>query len=87
MRNYVGLTDGVTTMATKTLYNQATAAPTEKVKAAFAWGKLATVALGLVAVFYPEAYAKIPQGFEVALGGLLASLAADIAGYMKRERV
>ena len=70
-----------------TLVRQHTAAPVSKVKAAFAWGKLATVLMGLVAVFYPEAFSRIPPGFEIPVGGLMASMAASIGGYMKREAI
>jgi len=68
------------------LVKQNTAMPTEKVKAAIITGKVVTVLFGLVAIFYPEAFDRIPAGFEMAVGGLITSVISDIVSYYKKER-
>lgn len=73
-------------MQNKTLIKQNTAMPTEKVKAAIITGKVVTVVFGLVAIFYPEAFDRIPAGFEMAVGGLITSVISDVVSYYKRER-
>jgi hypothetical protein len=74
-------------MTVTTLVNQNTAAPTEKVKAAIIAGKLVTVAFGLLAIFMPEVFERIPAGFEMAVGGLITSVITDVVAYFKREKV
>lgn len=69
-----------------TLVKQRSARPARKVAGAGAGASLATVLVGLVAVFWPEYYARIPDGFEAALGGLMATLGAIVFGYQLRER-
>ena len=74
-------------MTAKQLYAQNSAAPTEKVKAVIYTGKLVSLVFGLVAIFYPEAFERIPAGFEMVVGSLLTSVVTDLAGYFKREKV
>lgn len=74
-------------MTRTTLIEQNTAAPTEKVKAAIITGKIVTVIFGLVAIFYPEIFDRIPAGFEMAVGGLITSVIVDLVAYYKRERL
>lgn len=45
-------------------------------------GGVASVIMGLVAIFYPEAYARVPAGFE----GGIATIAGFALGYAVRER-
>lgn len=72
-------------MVNKVLVNQNTAAPTNKVRAGILAGKIVSVVFGLVAIFYPEAFDRIPAGFEMAVGGLITSVVADLAAYFRRE--
>ena len=74
-------------MTTKILVDQNTGAPTEKVRAAIITGKVVTVAFGLIAIFYPEAFERIPAGFEMAVGGLITSVLVDLAAYFKKDTV
>jgi len=74
-------------MTNHVLINQNTKTPTEKVKAAILAGKVVTVLFGVVAIVYPEIFAKIPAGFEMAVGGLITSIVVDVAAYFKKERV
>ena len=74
-------------MSSTTLVKQNTAAPTEKMKAVIYAGKFVAILFGLVAIFYPEAFDRIPAGFEMVVGSLITSVVADVAGYFKRERV
>lgn len=74
-------------MTNQTLVKQNTAMPTEKVKAAIITGKVVTVIFGLVAIFYPEVFERIPAGFEMAVGGLITSVISDLVSYYKREKV
>ena len=68
------------------LVTQNTKAPTEKVKAAIITGKLVTVAFGLLAIFSPEVFERIPAGFEMAVGGLITSVISDVVSYFKRDK-
>lgn len=68
-------------------FNQNTAAPTAKVKAGIIAGKTVAVVFGLVAIFWPDAFERIPPGFELAVGSLITSVITDIAAYMKKENV
>ncbi len=74
-------------MTNHVLINQNTKAPTEKMKIVIIVGKAVPVLFGLIAIFYPDAFARIPAGFELAIGGLITSLITDLAGYFKKERV
>lgn len=65
------------------LYDQNSAAPTRKLGAVAVGGGVASVLMGLMAIFYPEQYALVPAGFE----GGIATLAAFALGYIIRERV
>lgn len=66
-----------------TLYKQPTKNPTRKLKFAGIGGAIASVALGAVAIFFPEAYARVPPGFE----GGVATLVAFGLGYWMKERL
>ena len=74
-------------MTNQVLINQNTNMPTEKMKVVILVGKVTPILFGLTAIFYPEAFARIPAGFEMAVGGFITSLLTDIAGYFKREKV
>lgn len=58
-------------------------APSSTIKAASGWGILVALSLSVVAVFWPEYYARIPPGTE----GYLVAGAATIGGYFKKENV
>ncbi len=74
-------------MTNTTTYSQPTKTPTEKMKAVIYTGKIVSVLFGLVAVFYPEAFDRIPAGFEMVVGSLITSIIADVAGYFRKEKV
>ena len=57
--------------------------PSSTIQAAGSWGFLAAIAMGLLAVFLPEYYERIPPGFEAALAVGIGT----IAGYIKKENV
>lgn len=62
--------------------NQPNKFPTQKVTAAAVGGVIATIGMGLVAIFSPEMYARVPPGFE---GGLATGLGFLFA-YFRREK-
>lgn len=64
------------------LVKQRTASPTRKVGAAALGGAVASLSMGVLAIFAPEAYAKVPAGFE----GGIATVAAFVLGYYVRDR-
>lgn len=66
-----------------TLVNQPTRNPTRKLNAAALGGALASVGMGVIAIFYPEAYERVPPGFE----GGVATIFAFALGYMVKERL
>lgn len=74
-------------MTNHVLINQNSAVPTEKMKVVMLVGKAIPILFGLVAIFYPEAFDRIPAGFEMAVGGFITSLLTDLAGYFKKEKV
>jgi len=50
-------------------------------KATGSWGFLATIAIGIVAIIWPELHARIPGGFE---GALILGI-GTIAGKLQKE--
>jgi hypothetical protein len=66
-----------------TLVKQNTAAPTRKLNAVALGGGLASVAMGVIAIFLPEAYERVPAGFE----GGVATVFGFLLGYLVRDRV
>ena len=74
-----------------TTYNQTTSSPTRKVVAAgiggLAGASLAGVLIGLIAIVAPEAYDRVPAGFEGALGGLFTAIITVAAAYMTKESI
>jgi hypothetical protein len=58
-------------------------APSSTIKAAGSWGFLAALAMGVLAIFLPDIYARVPPGFEAAL----AVGVGTIAGYFQKEKV
>jgi len=57
--------------------------PSSTITASGSWGFLAALAIGVVAIWSPDVYARIPPGFEAAL----AVGVGTVAGYLKKERV
>lgn len=53
------------------------------IKAAGSWGFLAAIIMGLLAMVWPEIYARVPPGFEAGLAVGIGT----IAGYMQKENV
>lgn len=58
-------------------------APSSTIKAAGSWGFLAAIAMGMLAIFLPEYYARVPPGFEAGLAVGIGT----IAGYLQKENV
>jgi hypothetical protein len=54
-----------------------------KVKAMGAASAVTAVFMGLVAIFLPEYYERVPPGFEAGLACVIGTL----AGYFKKETV
>lgn len=69
----------------QTTYNQPTSAPTRKVNAALLGGAIATVTMGLFAIFLPDQFSRLQQvpGMETAIGSLVSVALA----YVVKERV
>ena len=57
--------------------------PSSTITAAAIAGAVAAILLGLVSIFWPDAYARIPPGFEAAVAVIFGA----IIGYRKRENV
>ena len=57
--------------------------PSSTITAATVAGALSAVAFGGVAIFAPDAYARVPPGMEAGV----ATLIVAISGYLKKERV
>lgn len=55
--------------------------PDTKVQAGINFGALATIGIGLFAVFYPDLYDRFPPALEGAMVGFVVSFAA----YMKKN--
>lgn len=64
-------------------YNQPTNAPTTKMTAVVIGGAVASLLMGVLAIFEPEIYARVPPGFE----GGVATICGFLLGYFIRERV
>ena len=56
-------------------------APSSTVISGGSWGFAAAILMGLLAMFYPELYAKVPPGFEAGLAVGIGTVMA----YFKRE--
>ena len=69
------------------LINQNTSAPTRKVNAGMAGNQLAALLLGLLAMFAPVYYGRIPDGFEASLGASLGGVLGYALAYFTRERL
>jgi hypothetical protein len=70
-----------------TLVTQRTKNPTRKQSYNLLGSQIATVSLGVIAVFFPEEYARIPAGFEASFGALLGGLMGFAFGWFVKERV
>ena len=71
----------------KTLVTQKGANPTRKQSFNLLGSQLATVGLGLIAIFFPDEYARIPAGFEASLGSLVGGLMGFTLGWFVKERI
>lgn len=66
-----------------TSVNQPTAKPNSKMTAVVLGGAIASISMGAMAIFLPEAYGRVPPGFE----GGLATIAGFSLGYFVREKI
>ena len=66
-----------------TLVNQPNKQPVRKVGAYALGGSVASIAMGCLAIFYPEAFDRVPPGFE----GGVATMVGFVLAYFIRERV
>ncbi len=57
--------------------------PSSTITAAGSWGFLAALAMGGVAMAWPDIYARVPPGFEAALAVGIGT----VAGFLKKENV
>ena len=57
--------------------------PSSTIQAAGGFGFLAAILLGVVAIAWPDVYARVPPGFEAALAVGIGT----VAGYFKKENV
>lgn len=57
--------------------------PSSTIKAAGSWGFLAALAIGVIAIIWPEVAERIPPGFEAALAVGIGT----IMGYFQKENV
>ena len=69
-----------------TSYNQGTNRPQEKVCAGGAAPIIAGLALGVLAMFYPQLYDNLPAGFELQLGLALGGVISFVAAYYRRNK-
>ncbi len=67
-------------------YNQPTAKADAKVNAAGAGPIIVALGVGIVAIFWPEMFDRIPPGFELQLGLGLGGVIAWVSGYVRRSR-
>ncbi len=58
-------------------------APSSTIKAASSWGFLAAIAMGILAIIWPDIYARVPPGFEAAL----AVGVGTVMGFFQKENV
>lgn len=63
-----------------TKVTQASAMPTRKVTGAVLGGAVASISMGMMAIFLPEAYDRVPPGFE---GGVATMIAMIVAYFTK----
>lgn len=54
-------------------------APSTTAQNAGIWGMVAAVLMGLVSVYFPEHYDRVPPGFEAAVAGIMAFVGAWIS--------
>ncbi len=57
-------------------------APSSSISAAAIYGAMAALMFGLLAMFAPEYYDRVPPGMEAGTAVLIGS----VAGYLKKER-
>ena len=69
------------------LVEQRTNQPTRKQNFNLVGSQLATVMLGLFAMFSPDMYARIPDGFEASFGSLLGGLLGFAFGWFAKENL
>jgi hypothetical protein len=68
------------------LTNQGSVAPTRKQSFNLLGSQIVTVGLVFFAIFAPEAYARIPEGYEASFGAALAGIFGFFLGWLVRER-
>ncbi len=57
--------------------------PSSTIKAAGSCGFIAAIAMGLMAMIWPDIYTRVPPGFEAALAVGIGT----VAGYLQKENV
>lgn len=62
---------------------QPSAVPTPKMRAVALGGAVASLGMGALAIAYPEAYSRVPPGFE----GGLATVIGFVLGYLVRDKL
>ena len=57
--------------------------PSSTITSAGSWGFLAAILMGVIAIVWPDVYARVPPGFEAGLAVGIGT----VAGYLTKEKV